>query len=373
MTQKNKPVSYPPAFDREEFLQRLLGWFGKHARPLPWREDYAPYRVWISEIMLQQTQMERGVEYFRRWMLRFPDVASVAAADEDALLKAWEGLGYYSRVRNLAQAARQIMDEFGGEFPRRLEDIRRLPGVGPYTAAAIASIAFNADVPLADANVNRVFSRLFDVDEPLNKTATRRRIAALAEDLLPRGQAREYNQALMEFGALLCRKKPDCAACPLPQLCEARRLNIVGDRPIQAERPDVRRISVATGVLEHPDKPGLFFLQKRREDDAWPGLWEFPGGVVEPGESPEEAVVREFAEETGLAVHVRKKLAEIRHAYTRYRVTLHCYTLEFLAGPLENPVLTEASAFKWTPRLNLADHAYPAGHRKLVDLLAPPR
>ncbi len=362
-------VAYPLCFSRDIFSARLLDWFAARQRPLPWRAEYTPYAVWISEIMLQQTQMERGVAYFNRWMERFPDIASVAEASEDALLKAWEGLGYYSRARNLAKAARQIMGRHGGVFPARHEDILALPGVGPYTAAAIASIAFNADMALVDANVNRLFARLFDIDAPLNLTATRKSIEATARDLLPPGKARAYNQALMEFGALVCRKKPLCGECPLADQCESLRLGIVAERPIPAERPDITHVTVATGLLRHPQRPDEIFVQKRRDDDVWPGLWEFPGGCVEAGESPDRAVEREFAEETGLTVRAREPIAVIRHGYTRFRVTLHCFWCEYVSGPADAPALTEASAFRWTPEKRLGDFAFPAGHRKLVDML----
>jgi A/G-specific adenine glycosylase len=364
-------ISRLPGFDPAIFTQRLLDWFSAKQRPLPWRQDYSPYRVWISEIMLQQTQMERGVAYFNRWVERFPDISSVAAASEDELLKAWEGLGYYSRVRNLAKAARQIMNLHGGVFPSRLEDIRALPGVGPYTAAAIASIAFNADVALADANVNRIFARVFDIDEPVRRPKAQKRIAALAAALLPHGSARNFNQALMEFGSLVCAKKPLCADCPVSNLCEARRLGIVQERPIAEARPEVTRIAVAAGVLRHPERGAELFIQKRRDDDLWPGLWEFPGGVVEAGESPEQTAVREFAEETGISVRIRAPIALIHHAYTRYRVTLHGFWCDYVSGPLESPLLTEASTFRWVRDTRLADFAFPAGYRRLADRVCP--
>ena len=191
----------------------LLDWFARHKRALPWRERYTPYEVWISEVMLQQTQMERGVAYFRRWMERFPDVAALAAAPEEDVLHAWEGLGYYNRARNLHKAARRIMAQ-GGGFPDTPEGIRALPGIGPYTAAAIASIAFNIPVACVDANVERVISRLFDVDSPVRQEPAASAIRQWAQRLLPPGKAREHNQAMMELGALICGKKANCPQCP---------------------------------------------------------------------------------------------------------------------------------------------------------------
>ena len=275
------------------FRKDLLRWFAENRRPLPWRADYTPYRTWIAEVMMQQTQMDRGVRYFLRWMERFPDVAAVAAAPEEDLLKAWEGLGYYRRARNIQAAARVIMERHGGVFPRAHADILALPGVGPYTAGAIASTAYNEEVPCVDGNVERVLSRVFDIDTPVREEPAKSRIRELAQALIPKGEARDFNQGLMELGALVCRKKPECDRCPLAELCESRRLGIQNERPVPGKKAAVTQIEVVCGVLLHE---GKVFIQRRNEKDVWGGLWEFPGGCVEPGETPERAVVREWLE-----------------------------------------------------------------------------
>lgn len=354
------------------FQQSLLTWFAGHRRPLPWRRDYTPYRTWIAEIMMQQTQMERGVEYFLRWMERFPDIASVAAAPEEALLKAWEGLGYYRRARNIQAAAKVVMDCHGGVFPSAYEDILALPGIGPYTAGAIASTAFNQNVPCVDGNVERVFARVFNIATPVKEEPAKSRILELAADLIPHGQARDFNQALMELGALVCRKVPACAACPTRALCESFRLGIAETRPVPGRRSVVTRLEMATGILV---REGRVFIQRRRDEDVWGGLWEFPGGCVEPGESPEQTVVREWREELGFEVRAREHLVAIRHAYTTYRITLHCFLLELeAAAPAGEdtalpspPVLTEATAFRWLPIEAIGDIPLPAPHRKLAE------
>lgn len=322
------PGHRPPESHLPELQQALLAWFAANARPLPWRRQYTPYEVWISEIMLQQTQMERGVSYFLRWMERFPDLPALAAASEEEVLHAWEGLGYYSRARNLLAAARLVMREHGGIFPSGPDAIRALPGIGPYTAAAIASIAFNLPVACIDANVERVIARVFDVDSPVKSGPAAARIAELARRLLPAGEARRHNQAMMELGALVCGKKPRCGQCPLARFCTALHLGIVHERPVPGKKAEITPIEVVTGVLS---SHGRIFVQKRLPQGAWGGLWEFPGGRVEPGETPEQAVVREFAEETGLAVRVTAPLGVIRHGYTTYRVRLHCFALEPVA------------------------------------------
>jgi A/G-specific adenine glycosylase len=355
-----------------DFTPRLLDWFTANRRDLPWRRDYDPYAVWVSEIMAQQTQMDRVVAYFNRFTALFPDVAALAAADENDVLKAWEGLGYYSRARNLLAAARRIMESHGGRFPARLEDIRNLPGIGDYTAGAIASIAFNADALAVDANVLRVLARVCDIDAPVKEPAGKARVLEAARSLLPSGRARDFNQALMELGALVCRPKtPDCPRCPVRDACQARHLGIVADRPVLSRTKDITPLLVATGVLAHA---GRVFIQKRLPAGAWGNLWEFPGGRIEAGETPEAAIVREYVEETAFTTSVSQKLAVIRHGYTTYRVTLHCFLLRLAdhydPASLPTPVLTAAQESLWVAPGELARFAFPAGHRKLIDCLS---
>ncbi len=341
------PGHRPPEDHLPELQQALLAWFDANARPLPWRRHYTPYEVWISEIMLQQTQMERGVSYFLRWMERFPDLPALAAAFEEDVLHAWEGLGYYSRARNLLAAARLVMQEHGGVFPSDPEAIRALPGIGPYTTAAIASIAFNLPVACIDANVERVIARVFDVDSPVKSGPAAARIAELARRILPEGEARRHNQARMELGALVCGKKPRCGQCPLARFCTALHLGIVHERPVPGKKAEITPIEVVTGVLSSHDR---VFVQKRLPQGAWGGLWEFPGGRVE-----------------GI----------IRHGYTPYPVRVPCFAQALVTDdtprPPEPPVLTAATACRWLERGELESLAMPAAHRKLADSLTAPK
>ena len=362
------PVHRPPEAHLPELQTALLDWFAAHQRALPWRKKYTPYEVWISEVMLQQTQMERGVAYFKRWMERFPDVASLARAHEEEVLRLWEGLGYYSRARNILKAARLIMERHDGRFPSQEADIRALPGIGPYTAGAIASIAFGASLPCIDANVERVIARLFDLDSPVKQEPAASRLRELALRLVPEGRAREHNQAMMELGALVCGKKARCGICPLAAFCSSLHLGIVHERPIPGKRATITPIQVVTGVLYCQ---GQIFVQKRLPSGVWGNLWEFPGGRPEAGESPEAAVVREFAEETGFRVEVTDKYGVIRHGYTTYRITLHCFALSLCGAalPPAPPILTAASAWRWLRLHQLDSLAMPAAHRKLTDSL----
>ncbi len=352
---------------RRAFSRTLLDWFAANARPLPWRQSYDPYAVWISEIMLQQTQMERGVVYFERWMRIFPTLADVAAASEEAVLKAWEGLGYYSRARNLRAAAKLVMERHDGVFPSDLEAIRALPGIGDYTAGAVASIAHNAPEPAVDANVLRLFSRLCDIDVPLSQNGVKNFVTATVRGLMPAGKAREFTQALMEFGSLVCGKSPACAGCPLSGYCEAYRLGTVAKRPKPKRPVSYSNLEVATGLLW---REGRVFIQKRPPYGVWAGLWEFPGGCLEDGESPEQALVREFMEETEIAVSIRGKIAVVRHGYTTCRVVMHGYFCDFLdAKNPTSPVLHAATEGLWVAPAELAAYTFPAGHRKLIDHL----
>lgn len=360
-----RPVFDLDAAQKKDFAARLLSWFAANMRPLPWRETYDPYSVWISEIMLQQTQMERGVAYFTAWMRTFPDIRSVAEAPEEAVLKAWEGLGYYSRARNLHKAAKVVMAEHNGEFPRDLAAIRALPGIGEYTAGAIASIAFNEPEPAVDANVMRIFSRICDIDVPLTHAGVKDFITNAVRSLMPEDSPRLFTQALMELGALVCAKKPNCAACPLEEFCEAKRLGTAAKRPKKKAKVGYTSLEMATGIVM---QNGLVFIQKRPPYGVWAGLWEFPGGCLETGETPEQAIVREMAEETELPVTVREKIVVVKHSYTTCRVTMHGYFCD-LETDEPAPVLHAATEGKWVRPEETANYAFPAGHRKLLELL----
>ncbi|MBU1229632.1 MAG: A/G-specific adenine glycosylase [Proteobacteria bacterium] len=351
------------------FRAELLGWFAANARDLPWRRSLAPYEVWLSEIMLQQTQMDRAVAYFERFLRRFPDVSTLAQAHEDEVLKLWEGLGYYSRARNLMRAARTILTEHGGVFPATFEAVRALPGIGPYTAGAIMSVAYNAARPAVDANVERVLARVLDIDQPLSAPAVKRRILAAAWELVPENAARAFNQGLMELGALVCKpREAYCPDCPVCAHCLAHARGTTSQRPAPSPRPEIVRVDMACGVLV---TGGLLFIQKRRPDDVWPGLWEFPGGVMEPGESPEQAMIREYREETELAVRPAGKIDVIRSSYTRYRITLHGYFCRAEPGQdaRTGHRLHEAVEARLVRPAELSAYAFPSGHARLVSRL----
>ncbi len=316
--------------------------------------------------MAQQTQIDRVIGYYERWMERFPDIASLADADEEDVLKLWEGLGYYSRARNLRKAASIVQNEMGGIFPCVPKNILSLPGVGPYTAGAISSIAFNTVEPAIDANVLRVFARLLDVTKPIKEAAAKAVIEKIVRECIPEGRPGDFNQAVMELGALICSKRPLCDQCPVREHCLAVERGTVAERPVLAPSKKPILIDMATGVLEFE---GRLLIQKRKPDDVWPGLWEFPGGCVECGETPEQALVREYIEEVELDVQPVEKITVVNYSYTRYRVTMHCYLCRPTNGEMPTPVFNEAVEGGFVQPGSLSKYAFPAGHRRLIQFM----
>ena len=348
--------------DCQPFLDGVLAWFATHQRDLPWRRTYDPYHVWISEIMLQQTQMERGVEYFNRWVNLFPEPRALAAASEQEVLKAWEGLGYYSRARNIRKAAAMMVEQHGGRIPAAYDQLLALPGIGPYTAAAIMAIAFDQSYPVIDANVERLFARLGDVARPVKEKVVQRELHEVLQGLLRDASPRDLSQALMELGALVCSpRNPDCAHCPVQGECKALRAGSVALRPVLRPKPKKIEIVMACAIVEHE---GRMFIQQRREDDVWGGLWEFPGGRLKNGESPEQAAIRELQEETEIRAADFRPFATVVHHYTRYRVTLHSYFCRAQGRP--DPQLHAARQYRWVAFPELEQYPFPSGHRQLI-------
>ncbi|MCX6080366.1 MAG: A/G-specific adenine glycosylase [Chloroflexi bacterium] len=316
-----------------EFADSIFSWYRQHARVLPWRGHVDPYAVWVSEIMLQQTRVETVIPYFERWMVQFPSVAALAESSEQMVLSAWEGLGYYSRGRNLYRAAKIIMAQFDGQIPREITQLRKLPGIGRYTAAAIASIAFNQDVASLDANLRRVFARVFDVATPADSTLGEETLWSLAQVHLPPGRAGDYSQALMDLGSAICLpKKPLCLVCPLCNMCKSR--HDPESRPVLKPKQVVpHRLKLAAIICD--DQHVLLSL--RPSKGLLGGLWEFPSGVVATDST--QALVGVMAAEYALTIKPVSFFAEIQHAYTHFTLTEFAWRSELLERPT-NPALT---------------------------------
>ena len=332
----------------------LLQWYRLNCRKLPWRGDPDPYAVWVSEVMLQQTRVETVISYYERWMRLFPSVADLAAAPLQQVLKAWEGLGYYGRARNLHRAAREVMAGHGGVIPSQRSALERLPGIGPYTAGAIASIAYRQDEALLDGNLRRVYSRLFNIVEPLGTPASERLLWQAAREVLPAGKAGDFNQAVMDLGALVCTpRQPQCGACPLAQLCQARRADTVAQRPVPKLRPAVPHHTVTAAVILHR---GRVLITRRPQDGLLGGMWEFPGGKLQPGEALDSCLMRELCEELGIQVSVGEPFGVYRHAYTHFRITLHAFRCTLKGG---EPQPLQADEVLWVKPGQLVE--FPMG------------
>lgn len=260
------------------FSEKIIRWYRLNRRGLPWRETGDPYRIWVSEVILQQTRVAQGLEYYRSFILKFPDIESLASAGEDEVMKAWQGLGYYSRARHMHAAAKTIMDKFGGRFPGRYDQIRQLSGIGDYTAAAIASIAFGEPCPVVDGNVKRVMARYAGIYEPVSKAAGGKKVLAMMTDLMDRQKPGDFNEAVMELGALVCKpRRPLCTQCPLGDACHAFLTGSVDRLPVIFKNPPLKtRHFHYLSIVAEDEKGQYTWLRKRPGRDIWRNLYDFP-------------------------------------------------------------------------------------------------
>ncbi|MCC6487243.1 MAG: A/G-specific adenine glycosylase [Candidatus Hydrogenedentes bacterium] len=350
---------------RAVLRRSLLAWFRKEARDLPWRRTRDPYAVWVSEIMLQQTRVDQGTPYFERFLAAFPDVHALATAKDDRVLKLWEGLGYYSRARNLHRAARIIAYERGGRFPATAAEWQTLPGVGRYTAGAIASISLGARVAVLDGNVMRVLSRVYNIEESTDSAATRTYLWELAESLVPANAPGDFNQALMELGARVCSpRNPLCETCPIRRCCDARKLGVQESRPVRAPKRATPQKEHVVAVIV---RRGRYLLAKRPGKGLLGGLWEFPSGEVREGETHRRALRRVMSEAFGLSAVPGPHIATVNHAYSHFKVTLSVYACSIQEGEAPSP--TGHLEVKWVPRTQFARYALPKANHKFLQFL----
>jgi len=341
-------------------VRRLLPWFTRHKRDLPWRKTTEPYALWISEVMLQQTTVNAVVPYYERWLKTFPNVSSLARAPLRRVLKAWEGLGYYSRARNLHAAAKMIVKRHGGRLPADAVSLSALPGFGDYTTAAVLSIAFHKPVPLVDANVRRVLMRVFQIEGAVSAAADKAILGRLTP-LVPRRKPGTFNEALMELGALVCRpRNPLCLVCPLQTDCRAFAAGKQEVIPAPRKK-SYRRVTAVVAVIE---AGGRVLIQKRPEKGLLASLWEFPGGKVRSGESLRAALKREIQEETGASIASAKPFMTVDHSYTNHLVTLHAFKTTLADGPRLDP-----ERRRWVRYADLKRYPFPSGSAKIVKRL----
>ena len=347
----------------QNLRQTLLVWYRKTGRDLPWRRTRDPYAIWISEIMLQQTQVKTVIPYYQRWLATFPTVESLAAANQQAVLKAWEGLGYYARARNLHRAAQVIATEYEGQFPQTFDAAIALPGIGRTTAGGILSAAFNHPLPILDGNVKRVLSRLTALSQPPSRSLPD--LWALSTQLVDPHQGRDFNQALMDLGATVCtRRNPICDRCPWQPDCQAYAQNLQSKLPMSESRGPLPHKIIGVAVIQNPDSQIL--IDRRRQEGLLGGLWEFPGGKVEPGETIEACIQREIKEELGIDISVGDRLITVNHAYTHFKVTLNVHLCQHISG---DPQPIECDEIRWVTLDEIDQFPFPKANGEIIEAL----
>jgi A/G-specific adenine glycosylase len=348
----------------QEFQEKLTDWYQKNQRKLPWRETRDPYHIWVSEIMLQQTQVTKVLRYYDGFINRFPNVYTLSKARLQSVLKAWELLGYYARARNLHKASKLVVHMYNGEIPSDYSHFKNLPGVGDYIAAAVVSMAFSAPRPVLDGNVKRVLARIHLIDAPVNKEYSKRIFIEKAGEILDKKDPGRFNQAMMELGALICRpRNPRCSVCPVSQFCLAQ-IKTVQDRyPVRIKKAPIPCHQISAGIVQ---KDGKLLITRRKDSGLLGGLWEFPGGKIKKGETPEQACQREIFEEVMIKIEISQHLKQIKHAYTHFRIIMDIFLCKYVSGRIR---LKSATDYRWINISDIDKYPFPAANHKFIPLL----
>lgn len=350
--------------EQQNFHKTLLKWFKRHQRELPWRGIDDPYRIWVSEVMLQQTQVKKVVGYYERFIKRFPDVQQLADAPLQDVLKVWEGLGYYARARNLHKAAKIVVKDLGGVVPNEYSTFRQLPGVGDYSAAAVLSIAYNVPFAAVDGNIKRVLARLFMMNAPINDASSIKLFQQKANDLLDVKEPGLFNQAMMELGATVCRpQSPTCLVCPVNTFCNAFQAKRQDEFPYRMKKEKAPEHEMAAGIIY---KDTEVLIVQRPLDGLLGGLWEFPNGRIVDGETAEEACIRYITEVVNLSVKNIKYLTRVRHAFTHFKIVLDVFECDYHSGEV---VLNGPIDAKWVKLTSLKDYPLPRATHKFLETL----
>jgi A/G-specific adenine glycosylase len=366
VTSNLAPVALPDNAWRRRFRMKLGSWYARHSRDLPWRRQSDPYAIWVSEIMLQQTQVATVGPYFARFLAAFPTIAALAAADRQEVLRHWEGLGYYRRARQMHEAAAAIVREHGGQFPRDQQAVRRLPGVGRYTAGAILSIAFDARQPILEANTLRLWSRLLGYRGDPRAAAGQQLLWAAAEIALPRRGCGAFNQALMELGSQVCLPRgPRCEACPVVLLCRAQAEQAQAEIPPAQVKPPTEARHEAAVVIRRGQK---VLLLECPAGGRWAGLWDFPRYRLHSAAEPEvcNELVEAVRKQTGVVVRPGRRLATFKHSVTRYRITLDCYEADHVSGAVRP---SDGPRMQWLEPARLESYPLCTTGREICGLL----
>ncbi len=348
-----------------QFVSQILDWYKEHKREMPWRDSGDPYKIWISEIMLQQTRVHQAWPYFERFISQFPTVFDLAEANQQQVLKAWEGLGYYSRARNLHAASKMLVEEFDGKLPEEYNEIIKLKGIGPYTAAAITSIAFNKPNAVVDGNVIRVITRYFGIEDDIRSTRTVKQVQEHVNELISREEPASFNQGLMEIGSLVCKpSNPDCLNCPIQSSCVATKMAKTDAIPFKSPAKKKPHKHIGVGIIQRED--GKVLIALRPENVMLGGLWEFPGGKQEEGETIQQTVERELLEELGVKVHAYKEFMKLKHVYSHFSITLHAYNCTLISG---EPKPKSSQEIRWVDIFELEEYPFPKANKQLTEKL----
>lgn len=339
--------------------QLILAWYVANKRDLPWRRTRDPYKIWVSEMMLQQTQVEQVIPYYRRFLKRFPTITDLAKATPDQVLKLWEGLGYYRRARYLHQAAKRIILDFEGKIPHRYEQLITLPGFGPYTCGSVLSIAYNLPNPAVDGNVIRFISRLFRIETDATNVSTKKHIEHVVRQLFPLGKASEFTQSLMEMGALVCTpSNPRCDTCCCRKLCRAySEMPNPAVLPKKKKKKKGKHFHISAAIVQRGKS---VLISKRPENVILGNLWQFPGGKKEREESLEETCIRELKEKTGVVAKLKKPLISVNHRYSHYSVTVNFFSCRYIKGRVNDPKT------RWVKIEDLGKYAFPKVHKQMA-------
>ncbi|MFL6557529.1 MAG: A/G-specific adenine glycosylase [Bacillus sp. (in: firmicutes)] len=344
------------------FKNDLIFWFKQEQRDLPWRKDQDPYKIWVSEIMLQQTRVDTVIPYFNRFIEWFPTIEALAAAEEDKVLKAWEGLGYYSRVRNLQSAVREVSEKYNGEVPNTPEEIAGLKGVGPYTAGAILSIAYGIPEPAVDGNVMRVLSRVLSIWADIAKSSSRKIFEKAVRELISHEDPSSFNQALMELGALICTPtSPSCLLCPVRDHCQAFDEGVQNELPIKTKKTKTRDVQLAAAILL--DENGRILIHKRPPTGLLANLWEFPNiEIHHPLQNERDQIVKIFHDSLGIKVKLERIIGQLEHVFSHL-----VWNIQVFAGTLSS-VIKESDEWKLVSIEDLNDFAFPVSYQKMLKL-----
>lgn len=349
-------LHFPPA----RFSEALLGWYGHAGRVLPWRNTRDPYRIWLAEIMLQQTTVAAVIDYFQRFTERWPTLEALAAATTEEVVEQWAGLGYYSRARNLHATAQRVVNDYAGDFPQNVAELQELPGIGRSTAGAVSALAFDRCAPILDGNVRRVLCRLLALQQPPRSSASEKLLWSWSEQLTPDRHVHDYTQAIMDLGATLCTpRSPRCDECPVVELCQAYELDLVDQLPLKQKS---KKIPLRREIALLLEENGRILVRRRALNGFLGGLWEFPGCGLDEAEQPQQKLVW-LAAELGTDFNTADEfeaIAEIEHVYSHFRLQVSAYRLK-----TKNSAVAESDG-RWLPRKELINLALHGAHKKII-------